>query len=406
MNHSNRLNEVGNKLSREEEAAGAFGKIPSCKSLAPSIQANRPREQEVKGTITHSEGPKQEQYLTIYQSELRVVCGLAALWPGLETGGDLFGLYTRGNRAICHLSTGPGAGATHEVAHFSQDIEFCRRAQEVLGSNYGLQWIGTWHSHHSLGIDEPSGGDLQQVMAVSSKNKLGAWCEMILTFDRVGARQTPYPYRPAGNIAHDGVAVRVNPFVYTDPHNGKNVIATVRILPGVSPIRQSLLTNSKLTPLEIAEHASSFPREHILLESVDSAEPEADVRDFPQQIATQIEELPEEIQEQLSIVMEQRHVVVTLPFTEAGAAEISLCLSPPYCVETVRMLKEGIDPEDITEHLKTIGEEARLAQVYRALTSAETSCATSGTASQEAGGIVGRLRRKRRPSSSGGASLV
>ncbi len=348
-----------------------------------------------------------QEYIRIYESELRVLCGLAPLWPSLETGGDLFGLYTRGGRAVCLLATGPGINATHEPAHFSQDLEFCRRAQNVLGSQYGLEWIGTWHSHHGLGIHEPSDGDVQQVMAVSSKNNLNQWCEMILTFGHTGSGQFKSPpYWPIGDFNYNPVVVQVNPFVYMDPQNGEKVRSIVHVLPGVSPIRQSLLANSALTPLEIADHASCFPVENIRYKSF-IPQPESDyVRNFPQLIATQIEELPEKVQELLSIFMEQRHVVVTLPLTEARAAEVSLCLSPPYCIETVRLLKEGSDPEDITKRLKTSGEEARLAQIYRVLTSAEASGTTSGTASEEAGGIVSRLRRKRRPSSSGGASLV
>lgn len=34
---------------------------------------------------------------------------------------------------------------------------------DILNSDYGLQHIGEWHSHHRLGLDHPSGHDAQTI---------------------------------------------------------------------------------------------------------------------------------------------------------------------------------------------------------------------------------------------------
>ncbi len=58
---------------------------------------------------------------------------------------------------------GPGKTSRHNPASFYQDREHLIKADEILRSKHGLQHIGEWHSHHQMGLTQPSGGDEQTV---------------------------------------------------------------------------------------------------------------------------------------------------------------------------------------------------------------------------------------------------
>ena len=68
----------------------------------------------------------QSHYIVIYESEFRIIAGISAQWSrrGLETGGELFGLWTHGQRPFILLVTGPGHDAVHQPAYFSQAMHF------------------------------------------------------------------------------------------------------------------------------------------------------------------------------------------------------------------------------------------------------------------------------------------
>jgi len=97
----------------------------------------------------------------MFESEARALCGEAALRDDPETGGLLAGLGAPDGHPVILLATGPGPDAVHEPTHFAQDRDLFRhmmRSQEC----YGAQWVGTWHSHPSVGIRSLSGRDVSQ----------------------------------------------------------------------------------------------------------------------------------------------------------------------------------------------------------------------------------------------------
>ena len=120
-------------------------------------------------------------HLVIFESELQFITSNAAEWAGLETGGELYGLWSHAIRPVVLLATGPGTNATHQSAHFAQDIDYFRRANELLSEELGIQFLGDWHSHHFLGLDHPSGGDSAHIASIASRNDLLRMAEMILT---------------------------------------------------------------------------------------------------------------------------------------------------------------------------------------------------------------------------------
>lgn len=99
----------------------------------------------------------------IYQEELDHIAGWVEEYPDLETGGDLFGFWTHSGFPVIQFVLGPGKTSRHNSASFYQDREHLIKAGEILRNKHGLQHIGEWHSHHQMGLAQPSGGDEQTV---------------------------------------------------------------------------------------------------------------------------------------------------------------------------------------------------------------------------------------------------
>jgi hypothetical protein len=167
-----------------------------------------------------------DKFLLIFASELDVIAAEAARWPHLETGGDLFGYWTHSGSPIVHYAIGPGPASAHQVAAFYQDEDYLLSEGAALNDAYGLQHIGEWHSHHQLGLDHPSGGDVDTVRRA---------------LDRYGF---PRFTLVIGNLTASGWArrtidaVHLNSFLFERDGRGVYNTCSWVVLPGVSPIRQ------------------------------------------------------------------------------------------------------------------------------------------------------------------------
>lgn len=109
----------------------------------------------------------------IYRSELDYLSRCILDYPNIETGGQLFGFWTRKGVAVVLFVLGPGPKANHQVAFFNQDLEYLVKVGGVLVSRYGLSHIGEWHSHHQLGLAHPSAHDAETMSSVICERKLG-----------------------------------------------------------------------------------------------------------------------------------------------------------------------------------------------------------------------------------------
>lgn len=117
----------------------------------------------------------------IFESELRAMCFQASQFPDSETGGDLYGTWTYGDRPIIFLATGPGPRASANATKFFQDNEYIMKNEEILFKNFGIQYLGDWHSHHMLGLQQPSNGDQRRINNLMIKSKRKNMLEIIIT---------------------------------------------------------------------------------------------------------------------------------------------------------------------------------------------------------------------------------
>ena len=108
--------------------------------------------------------PKPPSAALVYDSEFQAIQKHVLKYPNLETGGSLYGWYSETGLPIIALATGPGRNATHEATRFHADEQYSMEiGQKVV--NYGLQHVGEWHSHHTLGLAQPSGIDCRAMQA-------------------------------------------------------------------------------------------------------------------------------------------------------------------------------------------------------------------------------------------------
>ena len=100
----------------------------------------------------------------MFEEDIAMVQNLVLLYPDVETGGDLFGLWTTEGDAVLHIVLGPGKNCSRTDVSFNQDIPYLQRNGELLTENYMLGHIGEWHSHHQLRLFKPSHGDSSTVI--------------------------------------------------------------------------------------------------------------------------------------------------------------------------------------------------------------------------------------------------
>ena len=121
----------------------------------------------------------------IFESELRAICQQTSKskFFNMETGGDLYGTWTYEGNPIVFLAVGPGPMSLSHSTKFAQDNKYVEMCEKTLFYNFGLQYIGDWHSHHSLGLFEPSSGDRQRITNLLASSRRNKMVEFIINHD-------------------------------------------------------------------------------------------------------------------------------------------------------------------------------------------------------------------------------
>jgi hypothetical protein len=171
--------------------------------------------------------------LLIWESELRAIASEALEWS-VETGGDLFGRWDGVPTVFLATKAGPKAQRNH--AHFRLDIEYLRKLSETMASDWALRYFGDWHSHHRLGLSAPSGGDRRRILNIARRNRFSSMAETIVTLED----------------GHSQPTIRVHPWSYDlSSKESEPFPLHVKVLPGISPIRQVLLGRRVLPEQEL-----------------------------------------------------------------------------------------------------------------------------------------------------------
>lgn len=108
----------------------------------------------------------------IFKSEFDYISRCILDYKDIETGGQLFGYWTAENIPVVLYAIGPGPKANHQTAFFNQDIEYLKKVGKPLIETFGLQHIGEWHSHHKLGLAQPSSHDAYTMSSTINEKHL------------------------------------------------------------------------------------------------------------------------------------------------------------------------------------------------------------------------------------------
>ena len=108
----------------------------------------------------------------IFRSEFDYISRCILDYKDIETGGQLFGYWTAENIPVVLYAIGPGPTANHQTAFFNQDIDYLKKVGKPLIENFGLQHIGEWHSHHKLGLAQPSSHDAYTMSSTINEKHL------------------------------------------------------------------------------------------------------------------------------------------------------------------------------------------------------------------------------------------
>ena len=169
--------------------------------------------------------------VVIYANEYRQICAWVLQHGYLETGGDLFGLWKDDNTAVVQLVLGPGKNCQRASASFYQDVDYLEKAGSQLIKKEGVCHIGEWHSHHKIGLKQPSGGDKGTVWRNMPTYGLNRFVLFIANIEK-----------------QDNSAASVGCFLFergTADQSQRMTQGQFHLLPNESPLREKFQTDLK-----------------------------------------------------------------------------------------------------------------------------------------------------------------
>lgn len=156
--------------------------------------------------------------IIIYESELNLIAQQAALSPDVETGGDLFGLWTQTGNPVIQYVLGAGPDAQRYETAFYQDRAFLEKYGTAINTQHALQHVGEWHSHHRMMLRQPSMGDVNTVRNALESYDLRRFALLICNLDE---------------------AVLIDGFLFSRKASAAQPYQDCAwvVLPGISPLR-------------------------------------------------------------------------------------------------------------------------------------------------------------------------
>jgi hypothetical protein len=155
------------------------------------------------------------KFATIFREDLEYISRCILDYPNIETGGDFFGFWNNLGLPVIQYVIGPGKNSYHHVTFFKQDVDFLQKAGNAVYQTFGMQHIGSWHSHHKLGLAVPSSHDCQTMAKAINNNGLSQFF-MIL-----------------GNVRDEGTTV--NGFLFNKQNQCRYTETQWRILDKKNP---------------------------------------------------------------------------------------------------------------------------------------------------------------------------
>lgn len=293
-----------------------------------------------------------EPRLYMSESELHEAVDNTAAYPGCETAGFLFGLKTPDGHFVVYYATQAGKNAIHRIAFCRPDLAHFQTVDWRLTQEYGVRFIGRYHSHHRLLLTHPSTGDVGSAIRLARRNNFAQMVEIVLTTE------------PSARSRDDVGRVHVHAYVYVDAQEGKYVPATLKIIPGVSPIRRALSESNRMNTEEPANW-QNFPMERIVLDASDAdGNDEHGEASLLAGLAEQFGELPANVRSAARVRSQHGLTILCLPLDGRGVVAVSYNRQSSQ-PQSVHLLGPGTHGRcNLTDQILRDGRRARLAPIY------------------------------------------
>ena len=199
---SNSLNYQSHTL-----AGNSFPREDMETEVLPSINAKQSRALFVTNNHRFQSDFASNRDLNVFmfKEDYQMMVKLVLEYPNLETGGDLFGLWTSDGDAVLHAVLGPGRNCKRTGASFYQDVPYLKRNGELLTQDYMLCHIGEWHSHHQLRLFQPSHGDSSTVIRNYPRGACGFLLIIANIVSSSDVKLLPYLYTEKSTYDFDKV---------------------------------------------------------------------------------------------------------------------------------------------------------------------------------------------------------
>lgn len=135
----------------------------------------------------------------IYKSEMEFISRCILDYKDIETGGELFGFWTESGVPVVMYAIGPGSKANHQVTFFNQDTDYLNDLGMKIFRQYGLHHIGEWHSHHQLGLAQPSSHDTQTMISTIRRRGLRRFLCCIGNCNETTSMLNPFNFTDSTN---------------------------------------------------------------------------------------------------------------------------------------------------------------------------------------------------------------
>ena len=320
----------------------------------------------------HSER-RSRPFVVIFQSEMEVIAGMAVAAGAIETGGDLYGLFSHARRPVIQLATPAGPKAVHEYAHFRQDTEYTQRLSTYLRSVYATQYFGNHHSHHILGIQGLSEGDIRSTHSIAHKNGYRNMCQLLVTFAGHSSlsqhscvedghciqgcarqRWARWPWR-RGDFEGDfriDTTPTVHAFFYQNATYGSPISCPIKVIPGESPIRAALRSSN---PALNVESHYRCPLSRIQFDNWDDraksqgreTDMNTDEPQFLDHIRSQVKYLPSEVRDNINVKEVDDQAIIRIPLRNYYLL-LSMSTKIPYEIINVMIFSMN-NPEEMIE---------------------------------------------------------
>ena len=301
-----------------------------------------------KSLMLESDYTTNDDYIIIWESELQALCGLAISKWEVEIGGEIYGFLTRNRRIVIGLISPNGPHAELGKVYFKQDIEFTKKITYLLFKKFLIDYFGSHHSHHHLGLESLSNNDICSMNSIAVKNHLAHYCQIVVSFEKhIHSNKNDKPSLKTGNsfdrcprnIIHPplGYKVRVRAFLYNSTKSRYPSVCDIKVLPGISPFRKAISNQDK--QLGCIHSVYFCPLDNIIYD--DFEKPKGLIlknnghKLFFERIINQVSMLPKEVQEKFEMIIKEDTALITIPVPMEGKMFIKYDLVKNYKIKSV-----------------------------------------------------------------------